>query len=1257
MSDNQIDIKIKPTVDGDELETLNKQIKQLAGEETQIKVDADTKTSVDKLKEIQGKAKEISAEKTVVNIGVATEGLKEIEKIKSEYEDLKNMLPPNLRVKMDAVAEERIDEIRKKINDLDGLSPQIKAMVESEAIDELQAIQTASDNLDGQSPKIKPTVDGSEAIGELDNIQNKMEGMSGLESGITGVLGAFGAGQLLSQGVQTATNMDKAWRSWVGSLQNSGMELGAAKKKADGFYKTVNNLASVGQSNDSFFKNIAGLMISNNNNISDSTLKMTENVVAGYEMMRSKSGDTLYEMEKELQNYLITGETTRLTELESVGGGKWMPLLEAASTAEERMKVLNDLLQEEGYMAALNIDAPSKSIDQLKAMFDAAMTNIGTTIINMVKPIADGFMWLDKITNGMSTSILSTVAVVGLLGVSFIGIGGYVLSAAKSFTGFFSAIKSGTGILNAIKGGGMVAQTSQLAANTSALTTNTAALEANNLARASSMGGAAKGIKGIGAVGSAAGGSTGGMKSLVVGLKTFGNMAPQLIVPMLKIAAVVAIMIPIVAGLAIEILAFVRLIGEVVKWLAFDKLDLGSSIEGIKQIGLAMWEILKAFTVLTAINVVNVVYTATGGILGTSIALAQFWIAAKEIEVVLKEIAKMNIDISAVTKIKQIAEAIKGISTAMGQLTGLNLSGLGVMLTGGMKAVRQNIRHMTDIGKEIQAINIPSIPKEKTDMIQRLAETLSSLQKASDAVNESLGWFGEKMTTLDDTNGIKTTLDNFYMIANDINSVNIDSVSSDKTDTIKRLSEVIGDLEKASKAIKENLGWFGEKMVTITDTKGLKTTLDNLYIISTDIKAVNIQNIPKDRIDAIRNIKNAIMPLVESSKAINDNWSSIVATPDMAEPFKKAIDTIYSINQHINTKAFNLDQAKIQAISNMKTVIEAIASIGLFISNNTGNLGDYITEHVKNIKSSISGLYSINQKINECAFNLAPEKVTAISNLRPFIERMGDIGLFISNNTGNLGKTITDNKDNIISAIGALYSINQKINSMPFQIDQAKTDAITALQTLIRTINNTLSAGAGVQAAAQNMGSKITTGFKTGAKNLGAATVTIVGNAINAVKNRYDTMQSAGNALGAALARGFKAGAQINSPMAIVVYGINSTLDYLKGLHSAFYSAGSRLGENFARGLSEEEKQNLNINDALRQNSGSIMDIYYGSDVKWVGGSAGSPFEETGSIGNMNTSSGSSVVNNFNGLVIERDVANYIMDIVQKTTDLDNMRS
>ncbi|MDR1018671.1 MAG: hypothetical protein LBM02_08230 [Lachnospiraceae bacterium] len=378
----------------------------------------------DEIEKIKNKADNLPDEPAEIKIEALDEATKEIERIKLEYEELKSLAPPELHVQIEEEASKKIDEIKNKAMDLAGVSPNIKAMVDSSAYDDLGSIQQKAEGLDGLSPKIKPVVDGDEAIASLDAITNKVEGLDGLSGVIAGAIAGMGLEQMLNQGVDTATNLDKSWRNWVGSLQQSGKSFAEATKGADRFKSKVNELAAAGQSNDSMFKNIAGLAINLNNNISDSTLQMTENVVAGYELLGARSGATIYEMEKELKNFLSTGELGLMQDtLSSLSDPqKWIGLLEGADTVDERIKVLRDMMEEEGIMGALNIDAPSKSIDLLKATFEAKMTDIGTFLITTFKPVADFFLWLDGATGGVSTTIMSIVGVFALLTVGIIGV-------------------------------------------------------------------------------------------------------------------------------------------------------------------------------------------------------------------------------------------------------------------------------------------------------------------------------------------------------------------------------------------------------------------------------------------------------------------------------------------------------------------------------------------------------------------------------------------------------------------------------------------------------------------------------------------------------------------------------------------------------------------------------------------------------------------------------------------------------------------
>ncbi|MDR3062549.1 MAG: hypothetical protein LBU40_00230, partial [Methanobrevibacter sp.] len=763
---------------------------------------------------------------------------------------------------------------------------------------------------------------------------------------------------------------------------------------------------------------------------------------------------------------------------------------------------------------------------------------------------------------------------------------GSTLKSAMNISKGADALGSG------VSGSKIVKNTVELQANSAALLENTAALKANNLARATGggAGGAAKGISQIGSAGAAAGAAAPGAAAGATGFAAISASMSAMLVPLIAISGVIAIMIPIIAGLVIEVLLFVRLIGEVVKALGFDKLNLKPAIEGIKQIGLAMFELSKAFAALTLVNIIGVVYNATGGIIGTSIALGQFWIASKEIESVLSQLNSLKIDNSAVAKVNLFVNVLIGITEAMKNMAGLNVSGLVTFLTGGVGAIKANINNIVEIGKSIQGMNIPSIDASKVVLVKALAETVKSLSEASQAVDNATGWFNEKVLNTEDVNGIQATLRNLVEIAKIINVAQIPVVAKDKVVLVKALADVIKPLSDASQAIDSATGWFNEKVLNREDVNGIRATLNNLVEIAKIINSSNIPNVGTEKIEAIKNINNVIQPIASASKSINDNVGSITAMPSMATPFKNAIDTLYSINQHLNSKAFSLDTTKIQAITSLKQ----------------------------------------------------------------FIDKIGEIGGGISNNIGKLAN-MTANANTIRNAINELYSINQHVNSKAFSVGADKIAVINTLKTLIQSIISTLSSAGGVQPAAKNLGAKIPIGFKMGVATLGAAGLEAVNTVINAVKNRNGAMQSAGNSLGSALLRGFKIGADMHSPMAGIVAGLDATINHIKGLTGQFHSAGKSLGEQLAAGYTDEEKQKLTASQLLNSNRGSVLSIFKDSNVSFSGMSAAGGED----ISKYKIEYPNSTTNNFylESLITDQNAMDKLANLINKINEQNNMRT
>ncbi|MDR0774699.1 MAG: hypothetical protein LBE72_05315 [Rickettsia sp.] len=1144
MSGKEVIIDVKAKVDGQELDDLNKEIKELARNDFDV---------IFKSKGLDDIVKEVSAtENAAGNLGKTVEGVS------------------GTVSRFGAESVSAMSNLIKEVSGAENATSNFGRTVEGGSGAWFNLKNSASGALDG-------------ILGGLESATSKMStflsGMSGAERIFTGVLGAVGVKSIndLTIANAKAANTNKIL---MNTMTNTSAEAKSLWNASDA--ATNSSLMSMRELVPvmSAFQAQTGANASQMELFAETTAKLgSKSLALGYSSEVTTTalmgmGNALDGSYQVLQKYGITEQKLKDT-------GKWS----------------GDKKDLEGFMEAVQIATGdiSELIDgiegkekQVFKKLSVAGREWGEELTPIIESIYDGFLGLNSATDGWVAKL--TVGAAGA--VSTFAMVAPQLEASFNVFGKISEkignLRKGVEEVGKVtekvsESAGLTKHTSLVNANSSSLRTNTAVLKTNTMARVNSgkvaattgsalsggsvakglpMGAtdnATKGIKQIGAVGAAARNAAPGATKGATGLNMLSGSLTSMIMPILKISAVIAIIIPIIAALAIEIAFFVRIVGEVIKVLRFDKLNLKPAIEGIKQISLAMWEILRAFTVLTALNMVNIVYTATGGIIGTTLALSQFWLAMKGIEAVLKDVNNLQIDETAVSKIQNLKSILNNIASAMQSMANLNLSGFTVWITGGVEALINNLKNLELIAKSVQSMNIPDIDNSKVEQIRKLAAVTKELAIANGAIKESLGWWNTNVVSIQDVEGMQSVLKNLGHITVNINDAVIPDVNPSRIESIKSIASVIEPMTTANNQIKESLGWWNTNVLTIEDVEGMQAVLRNLGYIAHNINSTDIPSVSKDKIDAIRNIENVIMPIVNSAKAIGDNWQNIIVTSAMATPFSLALDVLYIINQKLNTVAFSVDSSKIEAISNLKQVIQRVAEIGLYFSQNSGNIGSNITNNAENLSSSISSLYSVNQKINSSAFSLSEDKVTAMNNLKPFIEKVAEIGLYLSQNSGNLS-SISYNKEDLSGAIQSLYEINQKINSMPFQIDDAKVNVIGSLNSLMQSIVSTLNAAANVQSAAQNMGSKITTGFKTGAQNLGPASVTVVTAAITAVQNRYATMQSAGNALGAALASGFKVGSGISSPMAIVVSGLNDTLSHIHGLTGSFYSAGEALG-------------------------------------------------------------------------------------------------
>ena len=1119
----------------------------------------------------------MSEHTTTFKLTIDTED-QDFQTVMEEYQRFMNDNPATFQLELETNAEEALDDIEKLnianfddlVNNFQTATEEINsesAQLSDQVIEDMARINVA--NFDDLVSNFQSATEQMKTQSSQSTEQIKTD----LEQGITGAISgiaAYGLSDMMLGWADTAGDANSQFNRLGIALDNIGVGVGNLDT-----YKTAISQVSEATGRSASTVREFFILMSNQGVKSTQLISSTFQGIASAAYMMNTDIDSA----TSLFSRMITSGTLMSRSLSSAGismddFAKVMKV-DAGSvseafknmSAEQRASIMQMVLNNKYGSEANN--GFKNSWQGLKTELDKAKGGLERFLGELLLPVfIPAAKAASTVVNGLTNTLRGLPGPVkSILGAVVAAGGGFAVLALGA-----KAVSSAMGLLNF---GSVITNLKNL--------TGLAKTAGDASGALNTAGGAAKGgggflgwIKNMNLMAAEAAASTGpsalSLSALSAGIQT-------MLAPLLMVAAVVAIMIPIIFGIAAEIAIFVRLFGELIKALAFDKLNLGPAIEGIKQIGAAIWEIGVAFTTLTLINIVNIIYMATGGIVGTGLALAQFWIAAKAIEATLNNLKGLEIDPNVVTTITNLSNVLKGISEAMLSMAALNLAGFISLVTGGVLATVMNIKVLEEIAKVIKDLNIPPVDESKIELVKQLATVVKSLSEASLAVSDATGWFHEKVLNIDDVEGIQASLRNLGYIATNINNANIPSVDKGKVELVNALANVIKPLAEAAKAVDEAQGFFGEKVLNIDDVTGMEATLRNLGYIATNINNANIPNVGKDKIDAIRNINNAIQPIVAAAKSIDENAKSIAGLDLMTEPFKKAIDALDGINQKINEKGFNLDPAKITAITSLKTVIQRIAEIGLYISQNSGNIGSHITDNAENIKK----------------------------------------------------------------AIQSLDDINQKINSMPLQIDESKTAAINALKTLIQTIINTLNSAAGIKPAASNMGKQIVDGFKAGAKNLGPSTVTIIASAVSAVQNRYGTMRSAGNALGQSLSNGFKAGAGLNSPMAAVVKGINDSEAFIKSKASAFYTAGAEIGSAIQ---SSYRAQNFSTtesgyNKLINENKNELLSVFKDK------------------LAGLSVGNGSGVSNTyvFTNPLIEKNAVDYVLDVVDSNTKRENNRS
>ena len=637
------------------------------------------------------------------------------------------------------------------------------------------------------------------------------------------------------------------------------------------------------------------------------------------------------------------------------------------------------------------------------------------------------------------------------------------------------------------------------------------------------------------------------------GLSGLGASISSMLAPLLTIAAVVAIMIPVVVALAAEALIFIRALAEVFKALNFDKLDLSGDIDGLKQIGVAIWELCKAMAVVVATSWLTMVYQGISAIMLFNDPIKVAVDELKKTATLVKGFADITIPENVPGNLQALSTSLGAVAKAMWSLESVGVSVLAgsvLTLNGYLGTLSQNLaiakNELTESARQINSMSeLDTIDEGVASKLEAVTSSLANVGKAMGALSE-VNWdinmgnivnLGGAFGTI--TSHLEDAKDEIIKAAPVINQFSsLPDIDQSAAEKLKKVSDAIKNVADSLKSLNSLSSSMGG------DNGALGTILKKLQL------GESIRAAKSALTDAAKQLQG-LNDLPDIPDGIKTKLSKIGSTTATVINTLKPLTSIQNMNVNSASIASKVAQAR-YAISNSAIHLASLSGISTIpddIPTKLSKVGSTAATLINTLKPLTS---IANSEVNAGAINTKVAQARyAISNAATHIASLAGISTIPE----NIGETL----NRVSTSARQVATAATNLNTIPVVTATSANImlAVTAIKTAIMQLNSlagtTLNGGIG-------------------------ALLTSVTNALNQLKTTLYAMSS-----------GFySAGANIGLS---IVNGVNTGLAPLSGITiarvaSATNSAvgtGRSGGAKIGRAVTQEFKQNLKMAQAMKQ--------------------------------------------------------------------------
>lgn len=672
------------------------------------------------------------------------------------------------------------------------------------------------------------------------------------------------------------------------------------------------------------------------------------------------------------------------------------------------------------------------------------------------------------------------------------------------------------------------------------------------------------------------------------GLSGLGASISSMLAPLLTIAAVVAIMIPVVVALAAEALIFIRALAEVFKALNFDKLDLSGDIDGLKQIGVAIWELCKAMAAVVATSWLTMVYQGISAIMLFNDPIKVAVDELKKTATLVKGFADITIPENVPSNLQTLSTSLGAVAKAMWSLESVGVSVLAgsvLTLNGILGTLSQNLtiakNELTESAKQINSMSeLDTIDEGVASKLEAVTSSLANVGKAMGALSD-VNWdinmgnivnlggaFGTITSHLEDA---KDEIIKAAPVINQFSSLpDIDQSAGEK---LKKVSDAIKNVADSLK----NLNGLSKSMGG--DNGALGTILKKLQI------GASIRAAKSALTDAAKQLQG-LKDLPDIPDGIKTKLSKIGSTTATVINTLKPLTKIQNMNVNSANIASKVAQAR-YAISNSAIHLASLSGISTIpddISAKLSKVGSTAATLINTLKPLTSIANSevnagaINAKVAQARYAIsnAATHIASLAGISTIPENIGETLNRVSTSARQVATAatnlntipvVTATSANIMLAVTAIKTAIMQLNSLAGTTLNGGIGALlTSVTNALNQLKTTLYAmSSGFYSAGANIGLSIVNGVNTGLASLSGITIARVASATNSA---VGTGRSGGAKIGRAVTQGFKQNLKMaqamKQEMSYVTQAVNNGISAAK---TAARNGAQDVVAEFKRGI------------------------------------------------------------------------------------------